>query len=221
MARSTTLTLLRHAQSSANLKGVLAGRIEGISLSPAGLEQAQQLANSLSTTNFSSIYVSPLQRCQETVAPLLKAKKQRANKSREIIEMDYGMWSGKKLSLLAKKKEWASIQSAPSHFRFPQGESFEEMRSRVIAFIESKRLDGGEILVVTHGDVIKVVLAHYLGTPLDLFQRITIDPSSLSTLNFNGDSVRVNRINDTSYLTGHSRSQKRGPHDLGGGAGPR
>jgi len=221
MARSTTITLLRHAQSTANLKGVLAGRIDGISLSPEGLAQADRLAEALQAITFDQIFTSPLQRCQETIAPLLKRTKQRSVRSKSLLEMDYGKWSGKKLALLAKKKEWASIQSAPSRFTFPDGESFEEMRSRLVAFIEEKRKVGGEILLVTHGDVIKVVLAHYLGTPLDLFQRITIDPSSLSTIAFREDRVQVIRVNDTSYLKSTLLPEKRDGHDLGGGAGPR
>ena len=221
MARSTTITLLRHAQSTANLRGVLAGRIEGVSLSPEGVAQSEKLAETLSALTFDHIFVSPLQRCQETIAPLLKRTGQRSVRSKQLLEMDYGKWSGKKLALLAKKKEWSSIQHSPSRFTFPEGESFEEMRSRLISFIEEKRKLGGEILLVTHGDVIKVVLAHYLGTPLDLFQRITIDPSSLSTLAFHEGNVRIVRINDTSYLKSSVKLEKRSGIDLGGGAGPK
>lgn len=226
MARSTTIYLLRHAQSTANIKGILAGQDNEVALSPKGEEQALAVADALSSVKFNRILVSPLKRCRQTIAPLIKRNPAtKPEVARGIIEMDYGQWSGKRLISLAKKPAWSSIQRAPSRFRFPDGESFEEMRARAIATIESESKRGGNVLVVSHGDVIKVIIAHYLAMAPDAFQRLTIDPASISRIDFHGDSIRVSAINDRAHLVAavapaHAHG-KRERHDLGGGAGPR
>ena len=231
MARSTSIYLLRHAQSTANTKGILAGRDNEIGLSQLGFQQAEQVAQALTGKKFDRILTSPLKRCRETIAPLTAktpaSKKIRPSIARDFIEMDYGHWSGKKLALLAKKSAWGSIQTAPSRFRFPEGESFEEMRARAIGAVEEQARIGGQVLIVSHGDVIKMIIAHYLAMAPDAFQRLSIDPASISRIDFHGDSIRVPVINDRSHLIAQmskaipSASGNRSRLDLGGGAGPR
>ena len=233
MARSTSIFLLRHAQSTANTRGILAGRDDEIGLSQQGFHQAEQVAVALSGKKFDRILTSPLKRCRQTIAPLLAAtpvgKRVRASVAREFIEMDYGQWSGRKLIALSKKSAWNSIQTAPSRFRFPDGESFEEMRARAIGAIEEEARLGGQVLIVSHGDVIKMIIAHYLAMAPDAFQRLTIDPASISRIDFHGDSIRVPLINDRSHLLTSKEHESNSPRvtgrnstlDLGGGAGPR
>jgi len=207
--------LLRHAHSEANLKGVLAGRIEGVSLSKKGQEQALALVPTLSQLKISHIHSSPLQRCIETVSPFQRDfRSLKIKKNSAFIEMDYGSWSGRKLSTLSKQKLWNHIQSTPSVVRFPEGESFLEMRSRAIDGIENLRGIKGNHLVVSHGDVIRTILNHYLGSHIDHFQRIAIDPASISTLIFHDGNVSVRSMNakESQRGTGHST--------LGGGSGP-
>ena len=230
MARSTSIYLLRHAQSTANIRGILAGRDNTVNLSDLGEEQAELVARHLKDVKFDRILTSPLARCRQTIAPLLKVNSRVKPMSKSgVIEMDYGQWSGKKLALLSKKESWVKIQRAPSRFRFPNGESFEEMRARAIATVEGQVALGGRVLIVSHGDVIKMIIAHYLAMAPDAFQRLTVDPASISRIDFFGDEIRVPLINDRSHLMSKDSSVKaktsksgvRGKLDLGGGAGPR
>lgn len=173
---------LRHAQSEANLTGVLAGRMPGVALSTRGKKQAVEVAKTLSSFEFSAIYSSPIERCLETVAPLAKVLRKRVRVSDDFIEMDYGKWSGKKLSLLSTDPLWRKIQGSPSKVTFPDGESFLAAERRIrrgirrIAHAHPK----GKVLIVSHGDPIKIALQISLNGELDDFQRLVIDPASIS-----------------------------------------
>jgi probable phosphoglycerate mutase len=219
------IVLLRHAHSTANLKGILAGRDNTVGLSERGQSEARSLIQTLSQYSFDAIYVSDLKRCKETIAPYLAHSGKKAERSRVIMEMDYGRWSGKPLKKLSTLPLWNLIQSRPSLVRFPDGESFSEMHLRanqgVIDMTQGKKC----ILVVSHGDVIKSIVAHHLGLPLDNFQRISIDPASITRIMF--PSSQVISMNDTSHLRAESaskdlatkRSLRRDEYSLGGGAG--
>ena len=226
------IVLLRHAHSTANLKGVLAGRDNTVGLSPRGEAEAQQVAQVLAQGKFDAIYVSDLKRCKQTIAPLLKTTGARPVASKEILEMDYGTWSGKPLSKLAKMPLWADIQSRPSTVRFPSGESFAEMSLRANQAVLEMAKGKSRILVVSHGDVIKSIVAYHLGLPLDNFQRIAIDPASLTTISYSPSHLIS--LNNVEHLQRHSESPKspkspksakspksnqRDIHSLGGGAG--
>ncbi|MEI6250330.1 MAG: MSMEG_4193 family putative phosphomutase [Actinomycetes bacterium] len=185
----TELLLIRHARSTANATGVLAGRTRGVHLDDAGKAQARELADFLASVPLTSIYSSPLERCMETAKAVSSHHpKLTIYKDNQLLEMDYGQWSGQKLSALAKKKEWATIQSNPSQFRFPGGESFLEMNARVNTaideiFLESSKGKARKIVAVcAHADVIKAITAHSLGLHLDAFQRIVVDPASVTIL---------------------------------------
>jgi probable phosphomutase (TIGR03848 family) len=208
--------LVRHGRTSANKKGILAGRTKGISLDDIGIEQAQKVGQYLENINFAKILVSPMQRCQETAKLIKGFNKNKFNIHTEpgVNECDYGDWSNKKLMILRKKSLWKTIQERPSLVTFPKGESMIEMlnRFRLSVKNESTRLkDKDNILVVSHGDPIRSFIADCLGMHLDNFQRINIDPCSISIINFNSESVQVlttnhrlgeNKLNSSSTLGG-------------------
>ena len=200
MAKSSgcEVVLLRHAHSTANLKGILAGRDNRVGLSPRGKIEAGEVADLLKSGNFDAIYSSPLRRCKETIAPLLALKKQKVEFLDGLLEMEYGRWSGKSLSLLAKEELWKAIQSRPSTVRFPGGESFSEMSLRANQAVMAKAMGKSRILIVSHGDVIKSIVAFHLGLALDLFQRISIDPASITTIRL--PNSQVIQVNSTAHL---------------------
>ncbi len=221
MAKSSgcEVVLLRHAHSTANLKGILAGRDNRVGLSPRGKIEAGEVADLLKSGNFDAIYSSPLRRCKETIAPLLALKKQKVEFLDGLLEMEYGRWSGKSLSLLAKEELWKAIQSRPSTVRFPGGESFSEMSLRANQVVMAKAMGKSRILIVSHGDVIKSIVAFHLGLALDLFQRISIDPASITTIRL--PNSQVIQVNSTAHLQ-KGTSGVKGKRDrftLGGGQG--
>jgi probable phosphoglycerate mutase len=221
MARDSSceVVLLRHAHSTANLKGLLAGRDNRVGLSERGKKEALELADYLLSQKFDAIYSSPLKRCQETLAPYLQSAKPEVKYVDELVEMEYGEWSGKSLARLSKEKLWGSIQSRPSTVRFPKGESFLEMSGRANQIVLDLAKNKARILMVTHGDVIKAIVAFHLGMPLDSFQRILIDPASITRIKI--PSSQLLALNSISHLVldkSHGR-EKRDPHNLGGGAG--
>ena len=213
------VVLLRHAHSTANLKGVLAGRDNRVSLSPRGKQEAIELANYLEGIEFDAILSSPLRRCRETIAPLLEKTSQKVSYLGELIEMEYGDWSGRPLAGLAKEGLWKSIQNRPSTVRFPSGESFSEMSLRANQAVLDQAEGRRRILIVSHGDVIKSIVAFHLGMPLDSFQRISIDPASLSRVMV--PNSQIISLNATSHITAGKRASKskRDRFTLGGGAG--
>ena len=221
MAKSSgcEVVLLRHAHSTANLKGILAGRDNRVGLSPRGKIEAGEVADLLKSGNFDAIYSSPLRSCKETIAPLLALKKQKVEFLDGLLEMEYGRWSGKSLSLLAKEELWKAIQSRPSTVRFPGGESFSEMSLRANQAVMAKAMGKSRILIVSHGDVIKSIVAFHLGLALDLFQRISIDPASITTIRL--PNSQVIQVNSTAHLQ-KGTSGVKGKRDrftLGGGQG--
>jgi probable phosphomutase (TIGR03848 family) len=219
---SCEVILVRHAHSSANLKGVLAGRDNRVSLSDRGKQEAQDLARFLETFTFDEVYASPLRRCNETIAPYLASTGHKMKPLEGVIEMDYGSWSGKTLATLSKTELWKSIQGRPSTVRFPGGESFSEMSLRANQAVLEKSVGKKRILIVSHGDVIKSIVAFQLGLALDLFQRISIDPASVTMLKM--PNSQVIQVNSTSHLSRPSKSATKGKgardkFSLGGGQG--
>ncbi len=218
--------LLRHALSVANDSGVLAGQISGIALSKAGQEQAKNLIERIGEVKFDSLRVSPMQRCQETIAPWVESPFGSGISQYllddQIIEMDYGTWSGKKLSKLSREKLWKDIQSRPSKVTFPGGEKFTSMQKRAFRTIEElgKAKKGSSHLIVSHGDVIKAIIAAALKMKLDDFQSLIIDPASVTVLDFDGQTSRLVAYNDkTSQFSDFMQSPKSMKALLGGGAG--
>lgn len=180
----TTILLIRHGEN--NMVGKrLAGRLPGVHLNENGKKQAQQLAEVLCKAPIKAIYSSPLERAVETAEPLAAALGLEIRPAPGLIELAYGDWQGKTLKQLGRLKLWKVVQEKPSEFRFPGGESFPEVRDRVVAEIERIAAEHEEkdlVACFTHGDIIRLAVAHFLGVPLDLFQRVGANPASISVI---------------------------------------
>ncbi|MBJ7460838.1 MAG: MSMEG_4193 family putative phosphomutase [Ilumatobacteraceae bacterium] len=197
--KPTTLILVRHGQTPTTGQS-LPGRAPGLHLSETGLKQAVEVAERLASfPKIDAIYASPLERTRETAAPLAKQRKQKVIIDKGLIECDFGKWTGSKLSDLMKLPEWKTVQSAPSTFRFPNGESFTEMQVRISTALDNIRLrhPGGVVVCFSHADPIKAALAHAMGTHLDLFQRIVVSTCSISALAYGGGAPIVLTVNST------------------------
>ncbi len=217
----TLIYLLRHAHSTANAKGVLAGQLPDIALSEIGLKQAEKIAKKFEDSDISAIYTSPLLRCHQSIQPFLDQshkKKIPVYEDFGIIEMDYGLWSGKKLRSLSKFPLWLRIQRKPSAVTFPAGESFISMqkRSRRSLLAIAKKHPRGKILLVSHGDVIKVMVTSLLGLPLDNFQKIVIDPASVTVVDISAKKSQIIHLNLP--IAGLRFEKKRSRLSLGGGS---
>ena len=213
--------LLRHGHSTANAKSILAGRDFNVRLTPDGEIQAKAAAEYLSRIEFAGIFSSPLPRCLDTVKPILLSKSApKIEKLPGVIEMEYGDWSGKKLLILSRNKLWRTIQERPSMVRFPNGESFVEMQNRALESVRNMAIPGKNILICSHGDVIKAIVAGFAGAHLDQLQRFTIDPASISIISIMGDQTRVISVNQTSHLSQSVPLNRRSSKfNLGGGSG--
>lgn len=197
------IVLLRHAHSSANKKGILSGRSEGVALSSAGEDQARKLIQRLEQVRFSAIRVSPMQRCLETIEPWLDLQNASMKKitkiEPDITEVDFGSWTGKKLSHLRLKKEWKIVQRNPEVMQFPGGESLDQLQRRALKAVSTlASLRGnGPKLMVTHADVIKAILSGLLFSGLKDFQKFIVDPASFSVIDFNKKGSRIVSVNNT------------------------
>jgi probable phosphomutase (TIGR03848 family) len=215
------IVLLRHAHSVANEKNLLAGRTAGISLSKTGKEQAKDLINRLGNIHFDEVAISPLQRCRETIDPWLHTTgtKSRIVVDDSISEVDYGNWSGKTLASLRRKAQWKVVQDFPSQMIFPEGESLLEMQGRALSgFYRLNAVKGkGPRLLVSHGDVIKSIVAHCLGMHLDQFQRLVIEPASLTIIDTDSGTSRLVRFNDAKGFLSSEKSTNQSA--LGGSTG--
>jgi len=179
-----TLFLIRHGLTAQTGK-LLYGQTSGVHLDHRGRAQAEDLARRFAPVRLTALYSSPLERCLETVAPLAAAKRLPVVERAELIEMDAGAWTGKHLSALRRKKaEWSIVQSQPSAFGFPGGEGFAEAQDRVVHEVEriARRHRRGRVAISTHGDIVRMLLAHFSGAPLDAFQRFVADPASVSVV---------------------------------------
>ena len=218
------VVFIRHAHSQANAAGILSGRRPNISLSEKGRTQAQELAIRLGNLKVKEIRISPLQRCVETIDPWLSTKSRiRSVEDHGITEVDYGTWSGRTLRSLSREKLWKIVQETPSRVFFPDGEGMSNMQARAVdsmyAGISSK--GSGALVMVSHGDVIKSLVAANLGMRLDDFQRIIIDPASITVFDFSSKTPRLLLLNDSHTKIekmGNSPSKKR--LLVGGGSGP-
>ncbi len=202
----TQLFLIRHGQTDwADKK--LAGWMPDVHLNEAGQKQTAALVERLLPISFDAIYSSPLERTIETAMPLAQARGLEIVQMRELGEVDYGEWQGESLKQLVKKKEWAVVRVAPSAMRFPSGESLREVQSRAVGIIEriAAAHPEGTVAVFSHGDVIKAVVAHFIGTPLDMFQRLTIAPASVTVLSLGKFGGLLLRLNDTGPFQPWSR----------------
>ena len=193
----TVVVFVRHGTTATTGK-VLPGRAPGLALSDDGRQQAEAVAAHLSTLKkVAALYVSPLQRTRETAAPIAKSLGLKAAVLRDLLECDFGEWTGAELKALYKKPEWATVQRYPSGFRFPGGESFAEMQTRMNRGVQQlcAKHPGQTIIAVSHADPIKAAVADALGTHLDLFQRIVISPCSMTTIAYAPGGPSVLAVN--------------------------
>ena len=193
--KPTTVLLVRHGQTPTT-GDVLPGRAKGLHLSDKGREQADAAAARI-PESAKAVYASPLERAKETAAPIGKRLGLRVTTDKGLLECDFGDWTGGKLKQLAKTPEWKTVQRYPSGFRFPNGESFREMQTRIVDALKrlADKHAGETIVCVSHADPIKAAVADALGTHLDLFQRIVISPCSITTISYGDGGPMVLGVN--------------------------
>ena len=202
----STLIFLRHGHSAANAKDLLTGRLPGVGLSPEGKHQALALVDRIGAKRIDYLHISPIERCQLTIDPWLRSKNSSALIQYEIVdglsELDFGKWSGRKLSSLRREKLWKDVQERPSLVTFPDGESFKKAQKRAITAVEEIRSIRGDKthLIVSHSDTIKLILAHYLDMKLDSFQKLNISPASFTVLQDHKSKVGLRIINSNQSL---------------------
>ncbi|MCA1833850.1 MAG: histidine phosphatase family protein [Actinobacteria bacterium] len=197
------LFLVRHAVTS-HTGNRLSGWIPGIHLSDEGKGQVASLVELMRPVRLVAFYSSPLERCLETAKPVAASKGLRLRVRAELGEVRYGAWEGKKMESLTKTKLWRTVQGRPSEVRFPDGESLRETQARAVDGIERIRNDHlhEAVAVSTHADVIRLLAAHYAGIHLDLYQRVSISPASVSVFWLGGGGPRILKLNETGSLEG-------------------
>lgn len=225
-----TVLLVRHGRTTANAGGILAGRSAGVRLDPVGRDQAARTAERVAGVPLARVVTSPLERCRQTAKALLdrQAATPESVTEQGITECDYGQWQGRALKDLATEPLWSVVQTQPSAAVFPGGESLAAMQARGV---EAVRRHDAEVAAhhgadavwaaVSHGDVIKSVLADALGTHLDLFQRIVVGPASISIVRYGPHRPEVVAVNtDAGDLSWLRAAAPVGDAPVGGGAGP-
>ena len=198
-AKPTLVLFVRHGTTPTTGK-VLPGRARGLHLSERGREQAQRAAERIAEVGkIAAVYSSPLERARETAAPIARLTKNTTRIERGLVECDFGAWTGQSLRRLMKKPEWSQVQRSPSTFRFPAGESFVEMQTRMVSAVDAsrRRHPGRTVVCVSHADTIKAAVAHAAGTPLDLFQRIVISTCSVTAIMYSDGGPIVLTVNST------------------------
>ncbi|MGP3925720.1 MULTISPECIES: histidine phosphatase family protein [unclassified Streptomyces] len=229
-----TLILVRHGRSTANTAGVLAGWTPGVALDERGAAQAAALPGRLAGLPLAAAVTSPLQRCQETLRPLLDARPEVPLYADERIgECHYGDWTGRKLKELADEPLWTTVQRYPSAAEFPgpEGESVRAMQARAVDAVRdwNARIEAGHgadavFLMCSHGDIIKSLVADALGLHLDLFQRISVEPCSVTAIRYTPLRPFLLRLGDTGEFSalapdGGGTPRAEGDAPVGGATG--
>ncbi|MGZ5399658.1 MAG: MSMEG_4193 family putative phosphomutase [Nocardioides sp.] len=228
-----TVVLVRHARSTANASGVLTGRLKGVHLDDTGRSQAEHAGQRLATVPLAKLVSSPLERCKETARALAAAQSGPVTITTErgLVECDYGDWQGRPLKELAREKLWKVVQSHPASVTFPAGEAMAAMSARAVAavrrhdaLVEEEHGPQAVWAAVTHGDLVKAILADALGLHLDQFQRLHVDPSSMSVIRYGAGATYVLQSNshdgDLGWLAPASGRKAPSTGVVGGGAGP-
>jgi probable phosphomutase (TIGR03848 family) len=228
----STVLLVRHGRTTANASGILAGWTPGVGLDDLGQAQALALRDRWADLRLDALVSSPLERCLETAGAAAGPHHPEVSLDEGFAECRYGDWTGRSLKSLAKEPMWKVVQQHPSAAEFP-GESGESLRSVQARAVDSVRRWNAELgpdavyAVFSHGDVIKAILADALGLHLDQFQRIIVDPCSVSVVRYLPERVFVDRVNTTAGELASVRPKrarrKRTSSDaaVGGGSGER
>jgi probable phosphomutase (TIGR03848 family) len=210
----TLLLLVRHGLTDATGKQ-LTGWAPGVHLSEKGEQQAERVGERLAGLPLAAIYSSPLERCRETARPLAATTRLSVRVRPALGELKFGAWTGRSLRQLSRTKLWGAVQTAPSRARFPEGESVPEAQERAVAEIERIARDHPKdaVAVFSHADVIKLALAWFMGVHIDLFQRLTVSPASVSAIVLGFSAPRIVLVNDTGDLgdLAPTRSRRRPP----------
>jgi probable phosphoglycerate mutase len=199
----TEFLLIRHAANDFVKSGKLAGWTPDVHLNEDGRAQAAALGVRLARTKIDALYSSPLERTVETAQAILEHHPHlKLQLLDEIGEVRYGTWQGEEISKLAQRKMWRVVQGFPSRMRFPNGEAMRETQMRAVNALENlvEKHPRATVVLVSHSDVIKMIVTHYLGLHLDLFQRIEISPASLSIISMGYSRPTIVQLNETSYL---------------------
>ena len=229
VADMSVVILVRHGRTPANAQGILAGWSPDVHLDDVGVEQAASVGARLGRLRLAAVVASPLDRTQETADAISAAQRKTiaVQTDDRLGECAYGDWTGRSLKDLSRLALWRTVQERPSAVTFPGGESMMSMQTRALAAVHEWNASLGERAVyamVSHGDVIKAILADALGTHLDHFQRIVVDPGSVSVIRYGRTSAQVVHVNDRgSDLTSLARAarRRRVQADVGGGSGDR
>jgi probable phosphoglycerate mutase len=197
----TKLVLVRHAVTE-QTGPLLTGRASGVDLSEEGRRQAKALGERLADVLVAAVYASPIERTIQTAEAVAEPHGVEVRPLDGVLEADYGEWTGGKLADLAKTDLWKTVQRAPSRARFPGGESLAEMQGRMVSALEAVVADhvGEVVVVVSHADPIKAAVAHYSGLHLDLFQRLTVSPASVTVFELTPSGATLVKCNDTGDL---------------------
>jgi probable phosphomutase (TIGR03848 family) len=228
-----TVILLRHGRTTANTGGVLAGWTPGVQLDEKGTEQVRAVAERLAPVPLAAVVSSPLERCQQSAGAVVAGRELEVQTDDRLGEARYGDWTGRPIKELVKEPLWKVVQQHPSAAVFPgpEGEGLAQTQSRAVAAVRewNAKLGPDAVwLACSHGDVIKAVLADALGLHLDAFQRIVVDPASISVVTYTDTRPFVARVNDTggdvaALLPPPKKRRRRAPSSdavVGGGAGP-
>jgi probable phosphomutase (TIGR03848 family) len=194
----STLLLIRHGENDFLKNGILIGNTPGVHLNHDGRNQAIALSNCLLGTPIHAILSSPLDRAIETATPLANALELEIHIRPALTDTNIGEWTGKKIKDLRKLPLWEQVQTKPSQFRFPGGESFVELQERLTSEVDAIAAAYGShktVAIFFHADPIELVLAHYLGLPLDHFQRFTVDTGSVTVLKVNKSKTQLVALN--------------------------
>jgi len=194
-----TLLLIRHGENDFVKTSKMAGRLPGVHLNERGQKQAEALGEALKDVPLKAIYSSPLERAMETAGPIAAGRKLQIIQEPDLMDADIGKWQGKSWKVLRLTKVWKIVEHSPSRFRFPDGESFPEMQTRIANVLErivvTHKKPQDIIAVVFHADPIKVAISHFLGLPLDHFQRLSCDTGSLSAMFVSESGANLIKLN--------------------------
>jgi probable phosphoglycerate mutase len=205
------LLLIRHGENDFTKKHKLAGYTPNVHLNERGQSQARALADALKEVPIKAIFSSPLERARETAEPIATTRGLEVQLEKGLLETDVGKWQGRSLAALRLQKAWKVVQGAPSRARFPDGETFYECQARIVTALDSisRKFKPQDIVAcVFHADPIKLAIAHYIGLPLDHFQRLSCDTGSLTALYVSEAGANLLKLNQRPPFEFLSRPQK-------------
>ena len=192
------MLLIRHGENEFVKTGKMAGQLPDVHLNERGRKQAAELAEALKQVPLKAIYASSLERAVETAEPIAEGHKLEIQLRPQLMDNDIGKWHGRTLKQLRRIKKWKIVQQAPSRFTFPEGESFLETQTRIATCLDdiaASHKPKDIVAVVFHADPIKLAVAHYLGMPLDHFQRMACDTASVTVLYLSETGAHLIKLN--------------------------